>query len=76
MIDCNGTGRTWGCYCERCDKRDHPMDRVARFTPEQKAYFAKLSDSVDRRITKACISCGSMETRFYAGGYFCEEHKP
>jgi len=74
LLDCEGSGQRWGCGCERCLPREHPMDIGARLSRRQLDEWAAISDAIDRRVTRACVSCGNAETRLYAGGWFCDEH--
>jgi hypothetical protein len=74
--DCGGDYRTWGCGCSECIHRRHPLDLGMRLPREKIAEWGRLSDSIDRRVTRQCISCRSDKSHLYAGGWFCDDHSP
>jgi hypothetical protein len=74
-IDCAGTYRVWGCECDHCAPRNHPLDLGARVTRYQLDQFAAMSAAVDRAVTRTCVSC-TTPGRLYPGGYFCDRHQP
>lgn len=79
MTDCHGEFRTWGCLCPHCKDRMHPMDRIARFTPEQLTGWAQRQQEIyaeyEMRPREWCIYCEHPGRR-YAGGRFCDKHVP
>lgn len=75
IIDCGGLYQTWGCGCDRCLPREHPLDRGARFTCDQLRRWKQESEAIGYAITRRCITCQGG-ARLYAGGWFCDEHSP
>ena len=74
LIDCGGDFRTWGCGCEHCLPRRHPLDLIARVSKIQLAEWAAVSYKLNTRPRNRGICyCGSPG-RLYAGGFRCEKH--
>lgn len=71
MTDCNGTGQVWGCGCERCLPRRHPLDLIARLTQDELDAYAAMRPEAP--LNRGFCYCG-QRGRFYAGGWRCDAH--
>lgn len=70
--------QTWGCPCPACLLRDHPMDRIARFTAAQLGEWAAARLRLDDMRSKRaglCVACDAPG-ELYAGGRYCNAHAP
>lgn len=72
--ECSGQ---WGCTCPVCSPRQHPMDRIARFTEEQKQAWHEEALAIAALPKRAgCISCGAPGTHRAGHGIRCDSHLP
>lgn len=71
IIDCGSLYQTWGCGCGHCLPRDHPLDRIARFTNAQRVQWGQMRP--DFRPGSGSCYCGAPG-RFTAGGWRCAAH--
>jgi hypothetical protein len=69
----------WGCMCPDCRDRQHPLDRIARITPEELAAINAEAAAVQALAAAQprhqCASCGKPG-RLIGSSSFCEDHAP